>query len=639
MTVRQRYRIASAIALALVAATPASAAGTAAPRPAFTLEEIVQTRIPGQFVLAPDRRHVVFNAVGRYFGHPLFPAFGEDANLQWLDVTTGARVQLTSGALSKTYPVVSPDSRVVAYESDGDIWRVDVATGQSRRLTTYVGADRGAAWSPDGRTIAFVSSRFGQTDIYVMSADGERVSLRNVTNDQAGETLPTWSPDGRTLLFTSSRDEHFYSRAIYAVPAAGGKVTRLTPSDNARNNLPSFSPDGSRVAYISDRTGFLNIWTMAPDGSDQRQATRVEQDQDYPENDYIQTLGLRWAPDGKRLLYFTNRDANLDLMVVDVQTGASVALSTTDGSHHPVGWVSSDSVAYVYESYRTPPDLFVKRLGADARQLTFSSRAAYRPEHFERLEHVSWTSEDGVKVHGFLRVPTTVAAGARLPALVMSHTYNVGQFYNQWNPILSFIVQSGYVMLTVDHRGSNGYGVAFRDLPKGNWGFAQLKDLISAAKLLKSRADVDAARVGVMGYSMGGYLTLLAATAQPEVFRAAACIFGLGEITGDPQRSSRNYVWHIGGTEAKRPEEYKRASPVTAAAKITAPLFIVHSDGDPIEPVTKVRNLVSALEQHGKRYELVLYTNEAHGLRQLDHQLDSYQRLMNFLDRHLRSAP
>jgi dipeptidyl aminopeptidase/acylaminoacyl peptidase len=194
-------------------------------------------------------------------------------------------------------------------------------------------------------------------------------------------------------------------------------------------------------------------------------------------------------------------------------------------------------------------------------------------------------------------------------------------------------------MLTVDHRGSNGYGVTFRDLPRGNWGFAQLTDLVSAAGHLRQRADVDPERVGVMGYSMGGYLTLLAITAEPSVFRAAACIFGLGEITGDPRRSSRNYVWHIGGTEAERPDEYRRASPVSAVANITAPVLIVHSDGDPIEPVTKVRNFVSALERHDKRYELALYTNEAHGLRQLDHQLDSYQRLMRFLDRYLRSAP
>lgn len=184
--------------------------------------------------------------------------------------------------------------------------------------------------------------------------------------------------------------------------------------------------------------------------------------------------------------------------------------------------------------------------------------------------------------------------------------------------------------------GANGYGVVFRDLPRGNWGFAQLDDLVSAGAFLKQRPEVDPERVGVMGYSMGGYLTLLAITTHPELFRAAACIFGLGEITGDPRRSSKNYVWHIGGLEAERPDEYRRASPVNAVTHIQAPLLIIHSDGDPIEPVTKVRNFAAALDQHGKRYELALYTNEAHGLRLLEHQRDSYERLMMFLDRHLR---
>ena len=176
-------------------------------------------------------------------------------------------------------------------------------------------------------------------------------------------------------------------------------------------------------------------------------------------------MGLHWSPDGKRLLFFTNRLGNLDLMLVDVTTGKTEALRTEDGSHHPVGWVDNETVAFVYESYRVPPDLHVQPLGADARQLTFSGHTRYRTEAFDRLESVRWLSEDGIEVHGYLRRPSRLAPGERVSAIVMSHTYNVGQFYNQWNPIFAHIVQSGYVMLMVNHRGSNGYGVAFRDLP------------------------------------------------------------------------------------------------------------------------------------------------------------------------------
>jgi dipeptidyl aminopeptidase/acylaminoacyl peptidase len=632
-----RWRAALLLTLLVVAGSGARGAARGY-TPAFSLDHIVQHRNLGQFVMSPDRTRVVFTRVGRYFAHPLFPAFGADSNLTLLHLATGEQLQLTSGTAAKTYPSFSPDGRLVAYESEGDIWTVHVDSGRVRRLTTSAGVDRSAAWSPDGREIAFVANRWGSSGVFVMDAAGERERLRRVTEDNFSGANPVWSPDGASIFVTAGGGQHFYSRAIYRVPASGGRAQLLTPADDARNNWPSVSPDGQRIAYISDRSGFLNIWTMAASGGDHRQLTRASEDQDYPENDYIQTMGLRWSPDGRKILYFTNRLGNLDLKTVDLATGAVDVVEDRDGSHHPVGWVDGSSVAYVYESYRVPPDLHVKRLGGSSRRLTFSGHAAFEPAHFDRLESVTWTSADGVKVHGYLRRPSTVGAGDRLPGIVISHTYNVGQFYNQWSPIFSYMVQSGYVLLMVNHRGSNGYGTAFRDLPKGDWGFAQLKDIESGAALLRAQADVDPARVGMLGYSMGGYMTMLALTTRPTLFAAGVSVFGLGEITGDPQRSSRNYVWHLGGTEAEQPEKYRAASPVTHVAKIQAPILIVHSDGDPIEPVTKVHNFTQTMDKHGKAYEVKIYSNEAHGLRLLDHQRDSYERIMQFLDRHLRRS-
>jgi dipeptidyl aminopeptidase/acylaminoacyl peptidase len=614
--------------------TPSS--GGAGHVPEFTLEQIVGSHSIGQVVLSPDRTAVVYTHVGRYFGHPLLPAFGEDSNLFLLRLATGERVKLTAGSASKSYPVFSPDGRFICYESEGDIWTVEIATGKSKRLTTDWRLDRQAAWSPDAKELAFVSDRWGRSNIYVMSAGGEREGLRMVTPDGIGGANPVWSTDGKSIVFAAALDEHFYSRGLYNISAAGGgQPQRITPADDARNSWATFFPDGSRIAYVSDRSGYLNIWTMKPDGSDQQQLTREQQDQDYPENDYIQTMGLRFSPDRKRLLYFTNRLGNLDLKTVELASGAAKFVENKDGSHHPVGWLDDRTVAFVYEDYRTQPELYVKPLNGAAKRLTYSTQAAFRPENFERLESVTWNSADGVSIHGYLRRPSWAKSGERLPALVLSHTYNVGQFYNQWSPIFNYIVQSGYVVLQVNHRGSNGYGTKFRDLPKGNWGFEQLKDIESGAGYLRALPDVDAKRVGMLGYSMGGYLTQLAVTNRPALFDAAVAVFGLGEIVGDPQRSSKNYIWHLGGTEPESLERYRNASPVTRVRDMQTPLMIVHSDGDPIEPVTKIRNFVYEMDKYDKRYELALYSNEAHGLKLPEHQLDSYQRIMAFLDRYL----
>jgi len=655
-------RVAAGLLMMGAAASAAPAVATEVARapagtPGFSIEQMVAARSIGQVVMSPDRKSVVHTHVGRYFGHPIVPAYGEDSNLVLRRLDTGAAMRLTSGSDSTTYPAFSPDGRYISYERQGDIWTVEIATGATRRLTTNVAADRSASWSPDGREIAFLSTRWGRPAIYVMSADGERKGLRQITPpgfnpsvpiwtpdgknllfiSAKDASLPTWTPDGKNLLITAAKDQHFYARGIYRIPAAGGGAPeRLTPADDAKNAWPSFSPDGSRLAYISDRSGHLNIWTMKPDGSDHQQVTRVAEDQDYPDNDYIQTMGLRWSPDGRRLLYFTNQQGNLRLMTVDVASGRTAVVENRDGSHHPVGWLDDKTVAYVYESYRDIPELYVKPLGGASRRLTSSSYASFKPDNFERLDSVTWKSDDGVEVHGYLRRPAWAKPGDKLPGLVLSHTYNVGQFYNHWSPIFSYLAQSGYAVLQVNHRGSNGYGTKFRDLPKGDWGFAQLKDIESAAGYMRGLAGVDPDRVGMLGYSMGGYMTQLALTTRPTLFRAGVAVFGLGEIVGDPLNSSPNYIWHLGGTELEIPDRYRNASPVTHVPKLQAPIMIVHSNGDPIEPVTKIHNFTQAMDAAGKRYELKLYDNEAHGLRLLDHQIDSYHRIMAFLDRYLR---
>lgn len=633
----------AAVLLNLLMAT-AFAQRTGAPSagPAFTLEHVTQNRSIGMVVLSPDRSTVVYSHVGRYFGHPVLPAYGEDNNLFLLTLATGRIVRLTTGTASKAYPAFSPDGRFVTHESEGDIWSVEIATGRTRRLTTDWMADRSAVWSPDGKEIAFYSTRWNRSAMYVMSAEGERAGLRKVAElgdvwpQGFGGQGPVWTADGKGLLFCLGREAHFYSREIYRVSSAGGaEPERLTPPDNSRNNWPSPSPDGKRIAYIADRSGYLNIWTMAPDGTDHRQVTRAEQDQDYIENDHIQTMGLRWSPDGRRILYFTNRLGNLELQAVDVMSGAVQVVENKDGSHHPVGWLDDQTVAYVYESYRSTPEIFVKPLKGAARQVTHSTYAAFRPEHFEKLETATWQSADGVKVHGYLRRPSWLKPGERLPGLVMSHTYNVGQYYNQWVPIFSYIVQSGYIVLQVNHRGSSGFGKKFRELPKGNWGHAQLKDHVSAAAYLRALPEVGTGRVGMLGYSMGGYLTQLAITNEPQLFDAAVAVFGLGELYGDPARNLKNYLWHFGGSQVQFPEGYARSSPITKVSQMRTPLLIIHSDADPIEPVTKVRNLTSEMDKFGKSYEVKIYSNEAHGLKLLEHQQDSYERIMAFLDRHL----
>lgn len=605
-------------------------------RPAFTLEQFAFTQIPGQFSLSLDGEFAVHALPGRYFGHPLVPDLGHVNNLRLVHIESGATTWLTSGSSPKTNPRFSPDGMWVAYESENDVWRVSVQTGQMERLTLSPARDYAPAWSPDGREIAFVSTRRGGARVWVMSASGEFDSLRQVASERMGYGDLQWSPDGLHLLVSAQPEEdYFYSNALFIVPASGGDIRRLTPRDDYAYQEGRWSPDGHSIALLSDRSGFFNIWLMDRDGGGLRAITALEQEHGWTHKDYTNDTPV-WSPDGSRLLYFVNRGGNFDLWTMSIEDRSAQRLSEVDGCHHPVGWLDAGTVAYVFENYFTPPDLHVRTLtGGLARQVTHSGHAAYRQDHFGRFERVSFRSADGLEIQGFLLSPSTVRPGHRLPGLVMLHTYNQGQFYHQFNPIFSYIVESGYVLLKVDQRGSVGYGREFTLRSIGEWGGRQVDDVAAGAEFLRNHPNVDGTRLGVMGYSFGGYQTYWALIKTPDLFKVGVSLFGPADRRNRPQRS-KGWTLHIGGEEDKVPELWAAASPATQVETIKSPVLIVGGASDQIVHVGQTYTMEAALARAGKAYELIMYPNEEHGLKLPDHQLDSYHRVLAFLGRHLK---
>jgi dipeptidyl aminopeptidase/acylaminoacyl peptidase len=600
-------------------------------RPRFDLEHIVETRTLGQFDISRDGSNVAYTLSGFYYGFAVIPRFGEDNNIRMLSLATGEIRKMTSGPRPKTQPRFSPSGERIAFEAEGDLWVVEAPTGAVRRVTVDLANDTDAAWSPDGTRLAFVSNRRGKTDLWVTSVEGERHGLVQITDDSASESDPQWSPDGRWIAFAATRsDEHYYAQAIYRVPSGGGAPARLTPPDASTNFAPQWSPDGARLAFLSDRSGFVHVWTMSPEGKEAREIDSGPQDSVSPH------FPVRpvWSPDGRRILVSSNREGSFDLLVLEVASGKVETVAGGGGQYHEVGWGPDGALVYAYENAWSPPDLYLRAPGKEARQLTFSSHAAFRPEHFARVERVSFPSFDGLTLRGFLLKPTGLRDGERLPAIVNLHTNNYGQFYDHWAPFFHYLAQSGYVILMADQRGSSGYGRKFREAAIGAWGTKTLEDVKAMAAFLKSQPLVDPERVGAMGLSHGGFLTLLALTKAPDLFRAGVDLMGPTDRRGP--FLDRNRLLHIGAPEKDNPDLYDRISPITTVMDLRAPLLILHSDRDRNVVPGMTYNFVDELERQHKSYELVVYPDEAHGLADPAHQLDSYRRIVGFFDRHLK---
>lgn len=619
------------VAFTCAVVAPARALQETPHRSALTLEQAVQTRTLGDFAISHDQRFVAYTVKGYYLQFPVVPRFGEDNNIRMVDLESGQISQITTGSRAKLSPVFSPSGRHVAFEADNDLWVVDLRTGEARPLTmtVFLARNSQATWSPDGARLAFISDRGGRSEVWSTGVEGDRHGAKQLTNGAGSVSDPQWSPDGQLIAMTMKRPgEYYMATGIYVMPAAGGAPIRLTPPDSSDNFAPRWSPDGGHLAFLSDRNGYVRVSVMTREGRNVREYDTGRFDAMSP----YWTVQPVWSPDGKRILISVNVQGQFQLRSIEVATGSVEVVGGEPGHYHEVGWRPDGSVVYAYENSWSPPDLYVRPpKGARARRLTHSTHVTFRAENAAETKTVSFKASDGLEVPAFLLTPRNMPTGARLPAVVFMHPNSYGQSYrDNWNPFVHYLVQRGYVVLMVNHRGGAGYGRAFRGLLTNNWGTGTLEDVKAGAAFIKAQPFVASDRVGVMGLSMGGYHTLLALTKAPDVFQAGVDLMGITDLR------SPFSPYRVSVTPAQDPALYERISPITSADRLRVPLLILHSDQDRNVVPQQTYHLADELTRLGKSFELRMYYGEAHGLADPAHQLDSYERMLAFFDQHLK---
>ena len=275
---------------------------------------------------------------------------------------------MTRTAASEQEPAWSPDSQQIAFSSlrtgDSELYVVG-ADGIGLTRLTYEprGDDESPTWSPDGTRIAFDSDADDDRDIYVVSMDGTGTTALTANDDE--DTYPTWSPDGSRLAFTSDRDRQGDDE-IFAMKADGTGVIQLTATTGAIDDWrPSWSPDGGRIAFVSDRGDDDEVFVMNADGKAQLNVT---------DNEDIADFDPSWTPDG-RILFTSERAATLGIAAADVRGGHRVPLARMVGAELLPEW-SPDGTRVAFVSTRNERShIFVTAVqGGRPRQLTKDPR-------------------------------------------------------------------------------------------------------------------------------------------------------------------------------------------------------------------------------------------------------------------------
>ncbi|WP_433087251.1 S9 family peptidase [Dactylosporangium sp. CA-052675] len=557
-------------------------------------------------------------------------------------------------------PRWSPDGHRLAVCRGAALWLVDTATGAARRLAASDGGQATEpAWSPDGTRLAFTHVAL------VESPDGSRVDglpglyrrhrrirvvddrgrpLWTVADDAYG---PQWSPDGARLGFLTTRFGTRPDLCHVGAAAGPGPVTRVTDGAGPVRGF-AWSPDGRRLAYLGHRHGDagdvnLRLWLTDRAGNAPADLTAA----------WVHGLGNPVRGDDPR----GTGDAPVVWSAATGRIYAEVAV----GGRGPLAWFAPASgtdglafdgahaclsptagggrVAFVRSDAANPGDIHVAdEASGRSRAVTDANPGAAR--RALPTAPLSVRAGDGVAIDAWL----TVAPGdASRPLLVNVHGGPHGAVGWRYTAEVQRLAARGYAVLTLNPRGSQGYGEAFATAIRGDWGGTDWSDVCAAVDAATALPTVDPRRTAIWGVSYGGFMTQWA-VAHSARFAAAVSENGISDFVaawGSGAGAPASWDLPMGG----RPWTSSRfvdRSPLVHADRIATPLLLVHAEHDQVCPVAQSEQMHAALRTLGRDVELVRIPGEGH-LMNLHGRPSSRARraaaVDRFLDRHLCPDP
>jgi dipeptidyl aminopeptidase/acylaminoacyl peptidase len=642
-----------AIAASLVAlAVPlAGQAPTPAPPPTkLTPELAITVRRPSDLRWSPDGETLSFVV-------PEPPSGADRRTHIWIyDAASRETRQFTSSPKSERHPRWSPDGKRLAFLSNrGDVDQIYViprAGGEARALTDAKHAISDFAWSPDGTRLACLGpepksdedekKEKNKDDEHVVDkverharlwlADAESGALSSLVMAPWRFESVAWVPSGDRLVAVAT-DQPAVERPtdrILLISASDGAVrTLLAPSGPFED--VQVAPDGTHIAFVGSRVDGPqphDLFVASMENPQPRNLTAASIDR--PVDDYV------W-----------NADGTLDVLVQSGFRSASWRVSN-DGRAQPLPnrvmsvsdmarTLSRERVAEAGETADGLPEVWVGETADGGLAPVTSLNAPLAAAKLCRPQVYRYKSFDGREIEATLVKPDD--APGPLPTIALIHggpTSAWREGFEAWGQLLA---SAGYAVFYPNVRGSTGYGYEFMISNRADWGGGDFKDIMAGLDDLVARRIADPARLGIGGWSYGGYMASWAIT-QTTRFKAAVSGAGMSDLAHEfSTEDNPAYDEWFYGLPYEKPEGFRRSSPLTYITKAKTPTLILQGEDDVVDPVGQSVALYRALKRYGVETELVLYPREGHGLREEQHLLDRLRRIVAWYDVHLKAEP
>jgi dipeptidyl-peptidase 4 len=607
--------------------------------------------------------------------------YASGGDLFWIGID-GKWRQLIKTPVAERDPKFSPDGKRVAFRRDWDLYVLEVASGQETRLTAN-GSDTlrngdldwvypeelnlGTAywWAPDSSAIAYLQFNISGEPLYPhVDLQGTRAVLEQQRYPQAGENNPDvrvgviaasggatkwldvgdtvnnfliaragWAADSKNVyVVRTNRIQNQLDFLLY--DAATGKArTAYRESDNYWVNVegdPVFLKDGKHFLWTSERDGFRHLYLYALGGGAPRQLTK---------GDWEVTDFLAVDEGAGRVWYRSSEAGPLERQLYSVQMDGDGKRRITVGEGNHRVWMAPAGGAFLdaYSNLSSPPEWTLRGAKGEAIAVyRTADRRAIDEFDLRPTEVVKFTGRDGTVFYGRLIKPAGFDASKKYPVVVDVYGGpHVQSVRNTWQGVGmdQVLAHDGYVVWEMDNRGTSGRGHAFESAVFRNLGVQELADQREGIQYLLSLGFVDARRIGVTGWSYGGFMTLNLMLNAPDLFHAG--------FAGAPVTNWLNYdtiyTERYMGVPKDSREAYARTSMAPKAGNLVGKLMIAHNFEDDNVLFQNTAQMISALEGAGKRFELALYPQKTHGVSGASaRQMES--TMLDFFERSLAPA-
>ncbi|WP_049936984.1 S9 family peptidase [Haloplanus natans] len=543
---------------------------------------------------------------------------------------------------------------VVGRDRGGDeketFYRLDVTDGSITDLTEHPDAKHWfGGWRPDGEQFAFASNRRDESvfDVYVQDRDVTGADAERVHEGDGWFSVAGWNPDGDRLLLTESHSS--FDQDVYVLDVATGSRRHLTPHEGTVRHLSAnWGPDGEGVYLVTDGESDTLGLSYIDLATDEISAVEAADSGETPlADDAWNVDGVAVDQESRRLVYSRNVDGYTELAVGELVApgrldhfpapdlppcvAGGVGFGP-DGDRFALTVTRSDDTANVY---------VVDATSGEAERWTRASTAGIPRDSFVAPELVRYPTFDGRKTPAFFSLPATDTGHGETPVVVDVHGGPESQRRPSFGRVKQHFLSRGYAVFEPNVRGSTGYGKAYTHLDDVESRMDAVADLKAGVDWLHDHPAVDPDCIAVMGASYGGFMTLAAMTAYPDIWAAGVDIVGIAnfvtflENTGDWRRELREAEY---GSLAEDREMLESISPINHVEDITAPLFVLHGENDPRVPVSEAHRIVEGAREAGVPVRELIFEDEGHGFTKLENRIEAYTAVVEFLDTHLGSA-